>query len=77
MSKTITTQSFAFKKGYNQVKRGDLPAIQKSLMSILGVTNRNSFYAYMNGKLEPKASIAVAIESLFAEYGIVEVWGIE
>ena len=72
---TKTVNSFAFKKGYNQVRRGDLPAIQSELMEILGVSNRNSFYSYMNGKLEPKASVAAKIEEKFAEYGVYEIWG--
>ena len=36
---------------------------------------RNTFYIRMRGEIEPKVSEAEAIEKIFSEYGITDVWG--
>lgn len=66
---------FSFKKGWGQVKRNDLKAVRAKIETALGVKNRNSFYYRMNGEVEPRVSEAAAIEQIFAEYNIHEVWG--
>lgn len=66
---------FSFKKGWGQVKNIDMPVVRKKIESALGIRNRNSFYNRLNGDVEPKVSEAKAIESIFSEYGITEVWG--
>nr|UVY30461.1 MAG: hypothetical protein [Bacteriophage sp.]UWD60322.1 MAG: hypothetical protein [Bacteriophage sp.]UWG16698.1 MAG: hypothetical protein [Bacteriophage sp.] len=46
------------------------------LYKALGINNRNSFYAYRDGKIEPKVTQAEAVESVFNRYGITEnIWG--
>jgi hypothetical protein len=69
------TQTFSFKKGYNQVKRRDLPRIQQELMMILHIKTRNSFYQRLAGRIEPKVSEAQSIERVFEKYGITDIWG--
>jgi hypothetical protein len=46
-------------------------------MQALGISNRTSWIKRLNGAVEPKVSEARAIEEIFAEYGITEVWGDE
>lgn len=44
-------------------------------MEALGITTRMAFLNRLRGDVEPKVSEAKAIESIFAEFGIKEVWG--
>ena len=66
-----------FRKGYGQLKQKDVPDAKKELLEVLGVkkSNRPSWGNYLNGKTEPKASQAAAVEAVFLKYGITEVWG--
>ena len=41
-----------------------------------GLNNRNSFYAYRDGKIEPKVTQAEAVESVFNRFGITNIWGV-
>ena len=50
-----------------------VPLIMKR--NALGLTSTPPFYQRLNGKVEPKVTEAEAIERIFAEYGITEVWG--
>lgn len=64
-----------FKKGFNQLQLKDVQEATIELMQALGINNRVSWGAYKNGNIEPKASQALAVEKVFAKYGIKEVWG--
>ncbi|MEL7599718.1 MAG: hypothetical protein AAGU18_06420 [Proteiniphilum sp.] len=66
---------YSFKRGYSQVKNKDLANVKREIMKALGITTRPSWAARLNGQVEPKVSEAAAIESVFAKYGIKEVWG--
>ncbi|MGL5914159.1 MAG: hypothetical protein ACRCZB_08330 [Bacteroidales bacterium] len=44
-------------------------------MAALKISSNPSFWARLNGHVEPKVSEAEAIERIFSEYGITEVWG--
>ena len=46
-------------------------------MNALGLRTRVSWYARLNGTVEPKVSEAKIIESVFADFGITQVWGSE
>lgn len=71
----MTTNRFAFKKGWGQVPRAKSEEVRKKIMTALGLQARNNFYVRLRGKIEPKVSEAEAIEKIFREYGITEVWG--
>lgn len=71
----MSTGQFSFKKGWSQVKTSDAPKVRKKLMVALGVNSRAGFCNRMRGDIEPKITEARAIESVFAEYGITDVWG--
>lgn len=68
-------ENFSFKKGYSQVRRIDAQAVKEQIMNALGLTTRAAWWKRLNGIVEPKVSEAAAIESIFAEYGITEIWG--
>lgn len=66
---------FSFKAGFSQVKRKDAKEVRERIMQALGLTTRASWYARLNGVVEPKVSEARAIEEVFTKYGITNVWG--
>lgn len=66
---------FSFKAGFSQVKRKDAKEVRERIMQALGLTTRASWYARLNGGVEPKVSEARAIEEVFGEFGITNVWG--
>jgi hypothetical protein len=71
----------AFKKGfwrgYGQVQQKDAMKVRAKLFRALNISLNSPvhFNHYLNGRLEPSASKAQAIEAVFAEYGITDVWG--
>jgi cystathionine beta-lyase family protein involved in aluminum resistance len=68
-------QDFSFATGYKQVMIKDSKKVQLAIMSAIGVKTRVSWLRRLNGYIEPKVSEVQAIESIFAEYGIKNVWG--
>ena len=46
-------------------------------MKALGLNSRMAWWQRLNGIIEPRVTEAEAIESIFAEYGISDVWGEE
>lgn len=66
---------FSFQKGWSQIKQGDVATVRSKLMSVLNITTRMAFLDRLNGKVEPKVTEHRAIEEIFAEYGITEIWG--
>nr|DAX20582.1 MAG TPA: hypothetical protein [Caudoviricetes sp.] len=68
---------FSFKLGFSQVKRKDVQEVKNRIMNALGLRTRVSWYARLNGAVEPKVSEAKIIESVFADFGITQVWGDE
>ena len=66
---------FSFKVGFSQVKQKDAQEVRERIMQALGLTTRASWYARLNGSVEPKVSEARAIEEVFGEFGIKNVWG--
>lgn len=74
MTQTIIT-NFAFRKGYDKVRRKDLKRCRESIMQALGIGSREGFYKRLNGVVEPKVSEAKEIERIFNELGIKDIWG--
>ena len=68
---------FSFWKGWSQVRLKDQTEVKEKIMSALGLvtSSRMTWCSRRNGKVEPKVSEAKAIEDVFHEYGIKEVWG--
>lgn len=66
---------YSFKRGFAQVQQKDVQKVKERIMSALGLTTRVSWYARLNGSVEPKVSEAKAIEMVFVDFGIKDVWG--
>lgn len=67
--------SFSFKQGWLQVQQKDARTVKQKIMERLGITTRVSWEKRLKGEIEPKVSEAKAIEDVFAEYKIKNVWG--
>lgn len=66
-----------FMKGLNQLRVGDYKDAVKDIKAALGINNRNSYYNYRDGKIEPKATQAEAVEGVFNKYGVTtNIWGV-
>ncbi len=80
MTETMTKRKCdyrGFRVGLAQVKMGDYKEVVAALKKALGITNRNSFYAYRDGKVEPKATQAEAVTAVFERYGVTKnIWGV-
>ncbi|WP_352423458.1 hypothetical protein [Proteiniphilum sp.] len=66
---------FSFKKGFGQVQQKDVSEVKTKIMSVLNIKTRPGWKYRLDGRIEPKVSEATAIEEVFAEYGITDVWG--
>lgn len=65
-----------FRSGLNQVKVGNYKVVVEELKKALGINNRNSFYAYRDGAIEPKVTQAEAVEVVFNRFGVTKnIWG--
>ena len=68
-------REFSFSKGWSQVRVIDRKAIRFKLMDAMRISSRRQFQARLRGDHEPKVSEYAAIEQVFADYGISDVWG--
>lgn len=68
-------QSFSFQRGWNQLKVVDAPTAKLKIMSALNLETRAGFLYRLKGKCEPTVTEAQAIEAIFKDYGIKDVWG--
>ncbi len=78
-TKQVATKPYheGFWRGYGQVRQKDLPEVRRKLIKAMGIGPKTNmgFSFYLRGIYELKASKAQAVEAVFAEYGITEVWG--
>ena len=65
----------SFRRGYEQLKKGEYLEVRREIMEALNITTEMSFYNRLNGKVIPKVTEAEIIEEIFARYGVIEVWG--
>lgn len=68
---------YSFRRGYLQVKQKDAQQVKELLMRDLCIKSHPSWQSRLFGRIEPKVSEAQAIENIFAEYGIKDIWGLE
>jgi hypothetical protein len=71
----IEKRDFSFEKGYYHVRVCDAKECRRRITEALGLKHRVSFLHRLRGKVEPTVSEAAKIESIFAEYGVTDVWG--
>lgn len=74
---TSINASKAFRKGLREIKVKDAGEVRDGILRILGVTTKQSFLNYANGKtVNLDVDKARQIEALFASYGVTDCWGI-
>lgn len=74
---TSINASKAFRKGLREIKVKDAGEVRDGILRILGVTTKQSFSNYANGKtVNLDVDKARQIEALFASYGVTDCWGI-
>ena len=67
----------AFRKGLREIKVKDESEVRTAILGILGVTTKQSFANYANGKtVNLDVDKARRIEALFASYGVYDCWGL-
>ena len=71
----MENREYSFKRGWSQRRMIDAEEMKAKLMAACNVTTDVSFNNRMYGYIIPKADEYKAIEKVFAEYGITEVWG--
>ena len=69
------SREFAFWRGWEQVKFGDRKAVRAKLMDAMNISSRRQFQSRLRGDHEPKVTEHAAIERVFEEYSIADVWG--
>lgn len=75
MTKTMGSPERALRKGLREVKAGDVQIVKSHLRRILGVTARNQFALYLDGKMNLDVLKANQIEIMFRQYGVSNPWG--
>lgn len=70
----IDKSNCSFQPGWEQLTKKQAVKVRTEICEVLEVT-RNGFYKRMRGEVEPKVSEAVAIEKVFKQFGISNIWG--
>lgn len=73
----MNENNFSFQRGWAKVPQGKVREVRTKLMAALNITTRVGFLDRLNGKVEPKVTEHAAIEQIFKEYGIKDIWGME
>lgn len=65
----------SFARGWSQVTVGNMTQIKDRIMHVLGITTRASWSNRLRGKYELTPAERIAIERIFSDFGIFQVWG--
>lgn len=67
---------YSFQNGLNQLKKGEIPEVEKELRAFLKV-NIAQYYKYKNGATIPRADKKEGIEAIFVKHGVKKskIWG--
>jgi hypothetical protein len=68
-------KDFSFQRGWSHVRQTETARVRGKIMAVLNVTTRAGFINRLNGKTEPKVTEYEAIERIFGELGITDIWG--
>lgn len=68
---------YSFKKGFSQIQLKDTAEVRRRITEALNLNpeSRASWKLRIDGTVEPKVSEAQAIEAIFHDYAIFEIWG--
>ena len=71
----MSKEQFSFNKGWSQLRQCDISKGRKELMAAFNVTTRAAFLQRLKGNVIPNVLEAHNVETVFAKYGIKDVWG--
>lgn len=71
----MSKEQFSFNKGWSQLRQCDISKCRKELMAVFNVTTRAAFLQRLKGNVIPNVLEAHNVETVFAKYGIKDVWG--
>lgn len=72
---TTMENSTSFALGWSQVTVGNMTAIKRRIMHALNISTRASWANRLRGQYSLTPAEQMAIERIFADYGITRVWG--
>lgn len=72
---TTMDNSTSFALGWSQVTVGNMAAIKQRIMHALNISTRASWANRLKGQYSLTPAEQMAIERIFADYGITRVWG--
>jgi hypothetical protein len=65
--------NYSFRNAYESLPANKQSEVRQKIMDTFG-WRLTSFYRRMKGNPEPRMSEAFTIETIFADYGITDVW---
>lgn len=68
---------YSLKEAYGLIPKVYTGEVREKIRIIIGTKSQQNVYTYMDGTVEPKISHAIALNLLFADYGIEIQWGKE
>jgi len=65
-----------FVNGYGQIRKKDITAFKKEVLTELGYTTWTAFYQRLHGRIDLTVREKEIIERVFAKYGVTKnIWG--
>ena len=68
-------EQFAFERGWFQLKQKNVAECRRKICAVLDITTRAAFYYRLHGTNPGRPSDREAIERIFNDYGITDIWG--
>jgi hypothetical protein len=66
---------YSLKEAYESIPKKQIVTVREALRVIVGTKDVQNVYLFINGRQEPKIIQAIAMNLLFADYGIEIQWG--
>lgn len=73
--KEIIKNENSFKRGYLKVPKGLLNQVKQEIMDVLEVNSKSAWFVKIDGRTTLKQIEKDAIEKIFAQYNITDIWG--
>ena len=67
----------SFRKGWFQLRQRDVAAVRSKIMAALDFTTQQAFRDRLAGRYPSSPAERQAIEGVFAEYGVGDIWGMD
>ncbi len=65
----------SFKRGYNKVPRGIARKVRREIMSVMEINSNSGWFYILNGNSALKQIEKDAIEKVFQDHSITDIWG--